>query len=353
MPKAGKRILVTPLDWGLGHATRCVPIIHELLLRGYEVMIASSGTSGALLKREFPQLQHFSLPGYNPLYPTGAGMVGKMGVQLPKFIDVIWQERKAVNRLVKEHHIEVIISDNRYGCYSASAKSIFITHQLNILMPAAFKWMEGIVNAFNRKQIGKFDECWVPADNNELFPDLLKVTGNIKARYIGYLSRLNKMAEEPKYDILVIASGPSPQREIFAELLYEQLNSLNKQALLVKGGNGADNLKTTNNVTVVDLMATTELNKAVCESKLVVCRSGYSSVMDLMHLQKNAVFIPTPGQTEQEYVAKVLSEQDIAYSAPQQKFDLQKALKEAAHYTGFKNFEVNNTLLAKAVDSIL
>lgn len=353
MPKAGKRILVTPLDWGLGHATRCIPVIRELLVLGCEVMIASSGSSGALLKNEFPQLQHFNLPGYNPVYPSGTGMVGKMGAQLPKFINAIWQEHKAVNRLVKEHRIEVLISDNRYGCYSASAKSIFITHQLNILMPAAFKWMEGLVNAFNRKQIGKFDECWVPADNNELFPDLLAVTGNIKPRYIGYLSRLNKQAGKAKYAILVVASGPSPQREIFAELLYEQLNSLNKQVLLVKGGSGADNLKTTNNITVVELMTTNELNKAICESNLVICRSGYSSVMDLMRLGRNAIFVPTPGQTEQEYVAKVLSEQDIAYSAPQQKFDLQKALKEAAHYTGFKNFEVNNTLLAKAVDSIL
>lgn len=353
MPKAGKRILVTPLDWGLGHATRCIPVINELLTRKCEVMIASSGVPATLLKHEFPQLQHFNLPGYNPVYPTGGGMVGKMGLQLPKFVNAIWQEHEAVNRLVKEYHIEVIISDNRYGCYSASAKSIFITHQLNILMPTAFKWMEGLVNSFNRKQIGKFDECWVPADNNELFPDLLTVTRGIKPRYMGYLSRLDKQAVQPKYDILVIASGPSPQREIFADLLYHQVKGLNKRVLLVKGGSGANNLKTTNNVTVIELMASTELNKAVCESELVICRSGYSSVMDLMKLKKNAIFVPTPGQTEQEYVAKVLSEQGIAYSMPQQKFDLQKALKEAGHYTGFKNFEVNNTPLAKAIDSIL
>lgn len=354
MPEAGKRILVVPLDWGLGHATRCVPLIRELLQKGCEVMLASSGNSAAFLQAEFPLLTHFTLPEYNPVYPIGNGMVAKMGAQLPKFITAIRQEHTEVNKIVREQKIDVLISDNRYGCYSSHAKSIFITHQLNVLMPAGWKWMEGMVNHFNHQQIARFDECWIPANDSQLIPQLLQNTSGVKTRYIGYLSRLEIQPREKKYDILAIASGPSPQREIFAETIFEQLKGLNKIALLVTGhAHGNVTVKTEGNVTVVDFMGTQEINEAICESRLIVCRSGYSSVMDLMKLDKKALLIPTPGQTEQAYIAQVLKETGVAYSAPQQKFDLQKALKEEPGYTGFKNFEVNNTLLKKAIDSTI
>ena len=136
-----RRILVAPLDWGLGHATRCIPIINALLKRNAEVIIAGSGSSAGLLKAEFPNLKHYSLPGYNPRYATNGNMVWAMAKQLPQFIKTIRQEYTAINELVQKEKIDVLISDNRYGCYSAQAKSIFISHQLNILMPVRFKWM--------------------------------------------------------------------------------------------------------------------------------------------------------------------------------------------------------------------
>ena len=157
-----KKVLITPLDWGLGHATRCIPIIHELLKRGCTVLIAGSGDSLLLLKNEFPHLTFFTLSAYSPLYSRSQSMIWKIVSQIPKFVEVIRKEHQQIQTLIEKHKIDFIISDNRYGCWSAKIPSVFMTHQLNILMPYGLKWIEPLVRRVNKRLIKKFSTCWIP-----------------------------------------------------------------------------------------------------------------------------------------------------------------------------------------------
>ena len=349
-----RRILVAPLDWGLGHATRCIPLINALLKRNAQVIIAGSGSSAELLKIEFPNLKHHSLPGYNPRYPTNSNMVFTMGRQLPHFIKTIYNEYAALNKLVESEKIDAVISDNRYGCHSPRAKSIFITHQLHILMPHNFKWMEGYVNYFNHRQIKNFDACWVPADNGDLLGDLLPAKLPLNTRFIGYQSRFKKTETDEKYDVVAIASGPNPQRKLFADMLRAQLKASGINALLINGDvTGTEKISKEGDLAEANYLTGDKLSEAIQQSRIIVGRSGYSTIMDLARLGKKAIFIPTPGQTEQIYLAQQLTNKGIAYSTGQEAFNLKNALKESDKFGGFTNFGDDETLLDQAIQSIL
>src|SRR5579871_236353 len=146
-----KKVLVTPLDWGLGHATRCIPIIHELLRQNCEVQIATSGTAITLLRDEFPQLKIHELISYRIAYSKYLQFVVKMMMQVPRLMVTIRKEHRQIERIVSHEKIDIIISDNRYGCWSRSVKSILVIHQLTIMSPM----FSGIVNFFHTKAIKK------------------------------------------------------------------------------------------------------------------------------------------------------------------------------------------------------
>ncbi|HTJ52331.1 MAG TPA: glycosyltransferase [Cyclobacteriaceae bacterium] len=330
-----KRVLITPLDWGLGHATRCIPIIRIFLARGFEVIIAGSGHSLGLLQQEFPQVKTFTLPAYNPSYASGS-MVWQMARQLLKFIRAIRNEHKNLQQLIVDEKIDMVISDNRYGCWSSKVPSFFITHQTNIIMPAGWKWMSSIVNYFNTRQINKFKACLIPDTEEHLLSGILSCNSAIRANYTGPLSRFSETIESSiKYDVLILLSGPEPQRSLLEEIILQQLHDANKKVLVVRGVVGNNTIKVTESFEVVDFLGSRELQQAIQESALVISRSGYSTIMDLFRLGKRAIFIPTPGQTEQEYLAQRMKDQSIAYFMPQNNFNLHYALTEAEKYLGF------------------
>ncbi len=350
-----KRILVAPLDWGLGHATRCIPIIHELKKRNCDVIIASSGRAGMLLKHEFPLFKYFELPGYRPIYPATDNLLGKMLFQTPKFLKAIFSENKHIGEIIDKEKIDVVISDNRYGGYTSKVKSVFITHQLNILMPDKWKHGEKVLNAINRNQIEKFSECWVPAENENLFPKLINTNKISRLKFIGSLSRFQKTNTEPIYDLCIICSGPEPQREIFQNLLLKQLGKINLKTVVILGKPEAKKklFIKDKKITTFNYLLSDEMNRVIQESELIISRSGYSTVMDLFRLGKKAVFIPTPGQTEQVYISAVLKKNRIAFATAQNEFDLKKAIEASDDFTGFANFEHDVSLLNEAIDSIL
>ena len=349
-----RRILVAPLDWGLGHATRCIPVINALLKRNAEVIIASSGSAATLLKKEFPALNHYTLPAYNPRYPVNGNMVWGMAWQLPGFIKTIYAEHARINELVEAEKIDVLISDNRYGCYSPRAKSIFIGHQLHILMPQSHKWMEPTVNRFNHRQIKNFDECWIPAPDNSLLGDLLPENLPKHCRFIGYLSRCKKQTAENKYAVLAIASGPDPQRTALVNMLRLQMKASGLMSLLVRGEvEDEEKTEEIDNYFEVNYLTTDRLNTAIAESDIVIARPGYSTVMDLGKLGKKAIFIPTPGQTEQTYLAAQLMSKGIAFYMEQSAFNFKTALKESDKFGGFTNFGYDDALLDQAIQSVL
>lgn len=350
-----KRILIAPLDWGLGHATRCIPVIQRLLARNCVVFIASSGRALHLLQKEFPQVKCFEIEAYNPIYPESSLMVFKMALQLPKFLKTINHEHKQIEKIVERNKIDLVISDNRYGCFSTQVKSIIITHQLNIQMPPLFKWMEGRVNRFNEKKIKQFNECWVPAPEKSFISLLTENSSSLNVKYVGYLSRFEKKMLPAKYDVCLICSGPEPQRSMLERIVRTQLKRSNLSSIIVRGKTEAMNkvYKQKQHYNIMNYMISDELNQVIEQSDLIISRSGYSTVMDLAKLNKKAVFVPTPGQTEQEYLATELMKNRIAFSTEQDTFDLEEAIAESKKYTGFANFEYEPALLNKAIDSIL
>jgi uncharacterized protein (TIGR00661 family) len=349
-----RRILVAPLDWGLGHATRCIPIIRQLLHDKNEVFIASNGAALILLRAEFPKIKSFELPGYEPVYPSSGSMVKKMALQLPKFMKAISDEHRALKKIVAQNKIDIVISDNRYGCYNDKVKSILITHQVNILMPGALKWMQKDVNNYNTGLLNRFTETWVPVPAVSPIPELTATDANINLKHIGFLSRFSKKKLPAVYKLLVICTGPEPQRGIFEDLMREQLQKIDFPVLLVRGVPDSKGLKAVkeNNLTIIDFLDSEQLNDAIECSELIVSRSGYSTVMDMAKLGKKAVFIPTPGQTEQEYIAEQLTRKVIAYSTEQKKFKLAKSMEEAEKFTGFVNMSGDEGLLRAAIESM-
>lgn len=342
------------LDWGLGHATRCMPVINALQQQGAEVIIAGSGVSLQLLKQQFTALKSFELSPYNPYYPADTNMVWAMAGQLPKFIKAISAEQRETEEIVKREKVDIVISDNRYGCYTKAAKCYIIAHQLNILMPAGWQWMEGAVNRFNHAQLRNFDGVWCPA-NDATFPHrLLQGHERLNATFIGFLSRMQSITAEKKYAVTAICSGPEPQRGLLEQELTRQLSALNVPAMLVAGRvQKGQKSAVKGKLAIVNYMAGEELNKLIAESAVIVARSGYSTVMDLMRTGSKAILIPTPGQTEQEYIAAELMAQGVAYTIPQKDMDIQKALKECDKYKGFSKFAAANELLTRAVKDIL
>lgn len=351
-----KRVFIAPLDWGLGHAARCVPVIGKFLAAGCEVVLGGSGDSLHLLRAEFPSLAFITLPAYRPQYPSSGSMVWKMASQLPKFIRAIFRENAMLKKLVKEQKIDVVISDNRYGLFNAKIPSVFITHQSNILMPQRFGWLQGVVRYFNYRLMKKFTVCWIPdfPDKKDSLAGALtsfESTGSLHVENIGILSRFSRLRVYTpiKYKILLILSGPEPQRTILENIVVPQLKASGLSYFVVRGK--PDQIPQ-NDPCVANFLATDQMLEKISSSELVICRSGYSSVMDLAALGKKAVFIPTPGQTEQEYLARTLHEKGIALSIAQHNFNLHFAVEESQKYGGFPDGGPDDELLTRAIEKI-
>jgi uncharacterized protein (TIGR00661 family) len=338
LENSGKRILIAPLNWGLGHATRCIPIIKALEENGFTPIIASDGIALEMLRKEFPNLQTLELPSYQIEYAkNGAFFKWKLIANSPKMILAILREKKIIKKWIAEHTISGIISDNRLGVHSKKVPSVFITHQLNVLTGDT-TW---ITSKLHQKIIRKYDECWVPDTAVLGAQNLSGKLGHLDStplniKYIGLLSRFQKKEVPEKYQLMVLLSGPEPQRSILEELLKIEVLSFDGKVVFIKGKIEKDQKKETNqNITFYNYMTSAELELTLNESKMVLCRSGYTSIMDLAQLGKKAFFIPTPGQYEQEYLAKKLKKEGVVPFSKQNKFKIEK-LQEVDFYKGLQ-----------------
>lgn len=332
------RILVAPLDWGLGHATRCIPIIRELVALNCDVWLAGEGAQEQLLRTEFPGLPFLQLPGYRIRYAkTRRGLLWKMILQGPKMKRAIQFEHRWLKKMVEQYHFDAVISDNRYGLYHNNVPCIFITHQL-MIKSSAGKWTEKILQKRNYRYINRFSECWIPdidGDNGlagELSHPKLKPT--IPLKYIGLLSRFQKKdLPVKKAHLLFILSGPEPQRSILEEKVIAGIGHYQNTATIVRGLPGSPSLiPSTNMIVFYNHLPADLLNNEMLEAEYIIGRSGYSTVMDIMKLQKKSILIPTPGQTEQEYLGKYLMEKGITVCLEQDSFTLDKALNSGSAY---------------------
>jgi UDP-N-acetylglucosamine transferase subunit ALG13 len=334
------RILVAPLDWGLGHATRCIPVIKELLHQGCEVWLGAEGAQERLLAQEFPSIPILTLPGYRMRYSDSAkGFTWRILSQVPKMRSAIKKEHKWLEKQIKEYEFDAVISDNRFGLYHQSIPSIFITHQLTIKSPIG-KWSEEILQRWNYRHINHFNECWVPDiahTVNNLAGDLSHPSRKPETslHYIGLLSRLREeKIEERKGHLLVILSGPEPQRSLLENKLIDELVHYNGTADVIRGLPASDFiLPSTNHIRFYNHLPAEEISKKMAEAEFVISRTGYSTVMDLIQLKKKGILIPTPGQTEQEYLAFHLQENKIVFCLQQHQFSLQTSLKKAREFS--------------------
>ena len=330
--KRKKKILVCPLDWGLGHATRCVPLIRQLLEYDVELVIGAANNPLAFLKKEFPDLQFIDFPGYDMEYPKKEGMVIKMLFSIPRLLLKINQEHRVLDEIILNNNIDVVISDNRYGLWSRRVKTVFVTHQIRIKSP----FLESLLFLVNKRFINKFDACWVPD-----FPGEDNLSGALahgdkfpqNIHYIGPLSRFTAttafIPDYFEYDALIIISGPEPQRSIFEQLVLTQLKQTNLKVVVVLGkpAENATSYKINESVIYTHL-ETAALSAVINKSKLVISRPGYSTIMDMAVFAKKCIFVPTPGQTEQEYLAQYFHLNSWAYCFSQAEFDLEKAICE-------------------------
>ena len=334
------RILVAPLDWGLGHATRCIPIIRELLKQEAELWIAGEGSQKELLLEEFPALSFLPLPGYRVKYAqSGLGLLFNMLRQTRQILSAIKNENSWLKEMVTTLGFDAVISDNRYGLYNTATHTVFITHQLVIKSPLG-KWTEKILQQKNYKYINYFNECWVPDihDAEDSLAGALshpKTKPAIPVSYIGPLSRFELTGGPIKNNhLLVILSGPEPQRTLLEEKIIKDIAHYPFTATIVRGLPGSESIiPSTGMIKFYNHLPASALNKEMEQAAYVISRSGYSTIMDLMKLKKKSILIPTPGQTEQEYLGDYLSKKQWLLCVTQKDFSLTDSLKKAEQFS--------------------
>jgi len=353
-PPKKPRVLVAPLDWGLGHATRCIPVIFKLLQQNCEVIVAAEGQVKILLKQEFPGLDFIDLKGYRVQYSHNPyWFTVKLLTQTPKILYRIRAEKRWLSKVIDELEIDMVISDNRPGLNHKKIYCIYITHQLQV--KTGNRFTENIAQKIHYHFINKFNACWVPDD-----PGKINLAGELShpstmprvpVTYTGPLSRFEKATAGNKYDLCIVLSGPEPQRSIFENKLLEDLLSFAGRVIFIRGLPGQSPVKTCKNpaVEMINHLPAAALNTLLLQSGIIICRSGYTSVMDLAKLQKKAILVATPGQTEQEYLAAYLQKQQLFMYVEQRHFSLPAALKAFETFP-FKVFNFTQNAYEKVIE---
>ena len=336
-----KNILLCPLDWGLGHSTRCIPIILKLIENNHVVFVAGNEVTKKIILTEVRDVKYIYLKGYDITYSKNIPFLLKIFFQFPKILFRIIVEHYQLKKIISDYNIDVVISDNRFGLYNKSVKCIYITHQIMIKCPRNFKFFEPLLFKIHNHFIKKYSECWIPDNKDEpnLSGDLShKFPVNRNTFYIGPLSRFSSIISEAEidnhYDILFLISGPEPQRTVLEKIALNCISSTKLKIAIVRGVTETNANKINSENLVINYASKTELNKLINNSSLIVSRSGYSTIMDLAIIGKNAILIPTPGQTEQEYLAEYLMNKCCFFCQKQSEFSLLKAVEEAKKFSG-------------------
>jgi UDP-N-acetylglucosamine transferase subunit ALG13 len=363
-------ILLAPLNWGLGHATRCIPIINELVNQGARVLIAATGPQLTLLKQEFPRLEFIKIPSYQIRYKPGFLLKWGLILRIPAILKQIKREHVWLAQCLRHHKIDAVISDNRYGLYHKNLFCVFITHQLYIQSGVgSFNkvgswqltidgWINRILLHWNYKFIRKFSCCWVP-DQEGIFSIAGKlshppVLPPVPLKFIGILSRFKLVEKEfVKNSLLILLSGPEPHRTLFENILFRQLTSCTLKTVVVRGlPDGDTPVPFLKGIEIYNHLPSDKLNELLKTSEFIIARSGYSTAMDLVQVKKNAILIPTPGQTEQEYLGRYLHEKKWMYTVSQKDFNLEKVIY-AFQESKMELPEIMDSLVQNAVEDFL
>lgn len=332
-------ICIAPLDWGLGHATRCIPLVEALQKLGYLIYIASEGQHEAILREALPEARFLHLRGYHIHYSKRRSFfVIAMALQIPSILYSMWSENRWLRKTNRLYQFDLIISDNRLGFYSKDVPSVFITHQLNL--QTEFKWSTWLMQVIQYTWFRHFNALWIP--DREAPNNIAGILSNPKKMpkqsvwYMGCLARLHQQAQKEelaKNLFLGIVSGPEPQRSILQEILWREGNTLTGSFEIIAGTPlDASNAAVSKNGRLHPHLGGAALASAIQNAEYIVFRGGYTSLMELIPFHKKLIIVPTPGQTEQEYLAQLWEEKGWAIAFPQSRFKLADAIKKASSF---------------------
>ena len=352
MKTPSTRVLVAPLNWGLGHATRCIPLVESLQKNSCEVIIAANGAAAVLLKQAFPTLPFLTPPATEIKYSrSGALFVWRLLLQIPQLLKQLRDEKKWLQQQIDAFNLQVVISDNRYGLHHPAARCVLVTHQLGIKSGLG-NWIDACINRFAFYYLNQFDEIWVP-DYQEPYALAGELSNpkNLPKPPLRYLGLLNRFAKKQLVKnstsparLLLMLSGPEPQRSLLEEKFRNELKQYPGVFTLVCGKPQQSNTTLSNAAStlplvygnqesrIYDHLEAADLLLEIEHAEMIICRSGYTSLMELLPLGKKLILIPTPGQAEQEYLATYCMHKGFAFSITQEKFSLEEALHKAATF---------------------
>jgi len=336
-------ILVSPLSWGLGHATRDIPLIREFLARGHRVTVLSSGRSLDLLKREVPSCVFLTLADYPTPYTSSPFFIAKFASFIPRMLRAIREEEEAFHRLCGEKAFDLIVSDNRFGIWSPTVPSFIISHQLRFAAPRIFCPFELISQIFNASHHRHFLRVIVP-DNP---PELCAMSGRLSLSHMpatrerivfaGLLASVEKIVVPEDIDVLFSISGPEPQRTELEKIVLRQVRNVpGKKIVLLGTPNRSFEERPDADMLIKSHAGREEMTGLMNRARVIVTRSGYTTMMELAELdKKRALLIPTPGQTEQEYLSWYYAKKGWFFSQSQYRLDLRRDLARVVACPGF------------------
>lgn len=298
-----KTIVFAPLNWGLGHASRIIPLVLKYQEQGFEIILASDGAALVFLQKEFPLLEIIDVGSEELKYSKYPFLIFHLWKIIPRFLRNIARDFQFANQLTQDRKVDLMISDNRYGFRHKDVKSIIITHQLQLAIPKYLNFVGFLVQNRLNQWLNRFDECWIVDDKEHRLAGALSDDHQIKipTRFLGLQSRLQNENVISDLDFLVVLSGLEPQRSIFEQLIIKVFEGSSSKVVIV-GGTLTESVKSSS-LNYIPFADSAELNKLINRAACIICRSGFSSIMDLIKLNKKAILIATPGQTEQEYLA--------------------------------------------------
>jgi UDP:flavonoid glycosyltransferase YjiC (YdhE family) len=354
-------VLLAPLNWGLGHAMRDVPVIRTLLDHGHNVTITACGNALTALQREFPSCRFIELEDYPSPYSAGRFFLPKLAVYLPVLLHAIAREQKGMGQILSRDHYDLVISDNRLGAYSAHIPSLFITHQIHFHLPQ-FLWPVELFAAHMSPFLyRKYDRIIVP-DNP---PGPLSLAGKLsqpdsdaarsRAYFAGILTSIPRQDIPLDLDYLVLISGPEPQRTRLEEILLPQAKDLDGSSVVLLGSPQKKcEVTGTGECSVRTYVSNEEKAALMNRAKFVICRSGYTTMMELAELKKKAgLLIPTPGQPEQQYLSSYYEQKGWFFSTGQYDLRLAEDISTARKYAGFPEMPVTDANVRRFYEDVL
>ncbi len=333
------RIVFAPLDWGLGHATRMIPLIDAFSEKDCEVIIAGNGKSLKFLKQYYQDKEIINIGGPDIKYGKSRALNLFFFIRLPFYLLNSFRDKFRIKRLVNKLKPDVVISDNRPFFVSKSVYCIYVTHQINIFLPGGLRIFNSLLSKINRHRINKYKQCWVPDFSSKLsLSGKLSDTKTNNCRKIGVLSRFianKKDAPSSKdFDFTVILSGPEPQRSIFEKTIITKFTNTSYKVAVIRGKpSETDFFEDEPNMFFFNHLGDAEFIDLINRSNNIICRSGYSTIMDLVVLGRKAILVPTPGQPEQEYLADNLFE-NFGFVRYDQKIFSEKEISQLIHTGG-------------------